>query len=115
MGTGTERIPSAVSPYTSDEDFTSIVLEKKNLTDSEHTLPQEEKLKSVSKKAPYYWRVKAIDGASNESGWSGTESFYVGFYLAIPQWAIYTLLGIGTFLIGLLIFWVGRKTAYHGH
>jgi len=109
--------PSGVT-YTlqiaSDEDFTSIVLEKKDLTDSEYTITEGEKLKPVSEKAPYYWRVKAIDGASNESEWSGTGSFYVGvaLALAIPQWAIYTLFGVGGLLLGFLGFWVGRKTAY---
>ncbi len=110
--------PSGVT-YTlqiaSDEDFTSIVLEKKGLTDSEYTITKKEELKSVSKKAPYYWRVKAIDDASNESGWSGTGSFYVGFYLVMPQWAIYTLGGIGALLLGFLGFWVGRKTAYYSY
>ncbi len=95
----------------SDEDFTSIVLEKKDLTDSEYTITKEEKLESVSKKAPYYWRVKAIDGASNEGQWTGAGSFYVGFQW--PQWAIYTLFSIGALLLGILGFWVGRKTSYY--
>ncbi len=110
--------PSSVT-YTlqiaSDEDFTSIMLEKKNLTDSESTTTKEERLKSVSKKTPYYWRVKAIDGASNESRWSGARSFYVGFSLTMPQWAIYTLFGIGALLFGFFGFWVGRKTAYSSY
>jgi hypothetical protein len=91
------------------------MLEKKNLTDSEYPITKEERLKSVSKKAPYYWRVKAIDGASNESRWSDARSFYVGFYFVMPQWAIYTLFGIGALLFGFLGFWVGRKTAYSSY
>ncbi len=109
--------PSLPVTYTlqiaSDGDFTSIERERKDLTDSEYTVTEEEKLEPVSKKAPYYWRVKAIDGASNESGWSDTGSFYVGFSLVMPQWAIYTLFGIGALLLGFLGFWVGRKTAYY--
>ena len=60
----------------SDEDFTSILLEKK-LSDSEYTLTKEERLAAVKKEFPYYWRVRAIDSAANESEWSTPESFYV--------------------------------------
>lgn len=98
-----------------DTDFAdgSIVLEKAGLTRSEYTVTQEQKLESVSKENPYYWRVKAIDSASNESQWSSTRSFYVtGFFLAaLPQPLIYILFGIGALLIGILGFWLGWKTA----
>jgi len=106
--------PSGVT-YTmqiaTEEDFASIVLRKTDLTDSEYTLTEQEKLKSVSQKSPYYWRVKAIDGASNESGWSGANSFYVGFSFSFPQWAIYTLFGVGALILAGVGFWAGRKTA----
>jgi len=60
----------------SDKDFASIVLDKK-LSDSEYSLAKEERLAAVKKESPYYWRVRAIDGAANESEWSTAESFYV--------------------------------------
>jgi len=91
----------------------SIVLEKTGLTESEYTLTEEEQLEPASKEAPYYWRVKAVDGAFNESQWSALWSFYVGAPFALPGWALYTLIGIGVLLIGLLVFWVGRKTAFY--
>ena len=96
-----------------EEDFAedSIALEKTGLTQSEYTITKEERLNSVSKENPYYWRVKAVDAASNES-WSGTGSFYVGFSWSLPQPVIYTLFGIGALLLGVLGFWLGRKTAY---
>jgi len=53
----------------SDENFTAIMLEKKELTDSGYTLTEEERLKSNKKEAPYHWRAKAIDSAANESQW----------------------------------------------
>ncbi len=97
-----------------DENFPedSIVLKKTGITGSEYTLTKEKRLASTKKEAPYYWHVKAVDGASNESEWSGIGSFYVGFSLAMPQWAIYTLFGIGALLFGILGFSLGRKTAY---
>lgn len=99
-----------------NKDFSkeSIVLEKTGLTRSEYTLTKEEKLPSVSSEAPYYWRVKAVDSVGNEGGWSGAGSFYVaGFTLALSQKLIYTLFGIGAFLLGLFGFWLGRKSAYY--
>jgi hypothetical protein len=95
-----------------NEDFTadSIVLEKEDLTNSDYTLTkEEEKLKPRTKETPYYWRVKAIDGAFNESQWSALGSFYVGSRFVMPRGAIYALIAIG---VGFLAFWLGRRTAY---
>jgi len=111
--------PSLPITYTlqiaTDDQFTtaSIVLEKTGITESEYTLTSEEKLPSVEKEAPYYWRVRAIDGASNESEWTGTGSFYVGFIFDMPTWLIYTLFGLGALLLGVFGFWLGRRTAYY--
>ncbi len=90
----------------------SIVLEKTGLTKSEYTLTGGERLKSVSKENPYYWHVKAVDGASNSSQWSGTGSFYVGFTLEAQQ-LIYIIIGIGVVLLGLLGYWLGIRRAHH--
>ena len=93
-------------------DFNNIVLEKAGVTDSEYTITEEEKLGSVSKEEPYYWRIRAIDGASNESEWSAAGSFYVRSAFSMPQWAIYVLCGLGALLLGCLGFWLGRRTTY---
>ena len=99
-----------------DKDFTFTVLKKEGLTSSEYTITKEEKLESTKKEAPYYWRVKAIDGASNESQWSTLGSFYVGFqWPELKGWLLYTLIGVGAFLIGLFGFWLGRRTAYSSY
>jgi hypothetical protein len=93
-----------------DAAFSTLTLQKQGLTTPSYTLNKQnpqEKLKSASKSAPYYWRVKAIDAASNESAWSTPQTFLVG--LAIGEWAIYIvfavvaiLLGVGGFLLGRL-------------
>ena len=105
--------PSGVT-YTfqiaTDANFAHVILEKPDLTSPEYTLIETEKLESVGKDTPYYWRVKAIDGASNESEWSTPNSFYVGFIM--PTWGIYALFGFGALLLGVLGFWLGRRTAY---
>jgi len=107
--------PSSVT-YTlqiaSDADFTTIVVEKKGLTSSKYTLTEAEELPPVKKEAPYYWRVKATDDASNEGDWSGAGSFYVGSTFTMPSWIIYALCGVGALLFGILGFWLGRRTAY---
>ncbi len=105
--------PSGVT-YTlqiaSDANFTTTVLEREGLTASEYTITKEEKLPSTTKEAPYYWRVRAVDGASNESQWSTPRSFYVGF--SMPSWALYTIIVIGALLLGVLGFWLSRRTTH---
>lgn len=86
----------------------SLILKKDNLTESTYTLTEAEKLKSTKKDAPFYWRVKASDKASNESDWTVPYSFRVGFSLAdIPVWAycllvlfLMGLAGVGGFFLG---------------
>ncbi|MFC1900954.1 IPT/TIG domain-containing protein, partial [Chloroflexota bacterium] len=91
----------------------SLVLEKTGLIESEYTLTREERLNSVSEEAPYYWRVKAMDNASNESSWSSASTFFVGFSFSMPQPIIYLIIGICAVLLAGFAFWMGRKTAYY--
>ena len=103
------------------DDFTanSIVLEKTELAESEYTLTKAEQLEPVGKEEPYFWRIKAIDGASNESQWTGAGTFSVGAGLGLgldlPTWATYLLLGFGALIIGIIGFWLGRRTAYYSY
>ena len=99
------------------EDFTSasIVLKKAGLTSSEYTVTESEELESRSKEEPYYWRVKAVDGASNESAWSGERAFYVGssgwtvnlFGFTLSVWAIIWWC-VGCVVAGSVGYAVGR-------
>ncbi|MFC2013209.1 IPT/TIG domain-containing protein [Chloroflexota bacterium] len=116
-----EDITDASLPVTytlqiaTDEEFAaaSIVLEKKALTKSEYTITEVEKLEPIQNDAPYYWRVKATDGAANDSGWSGAGTFLVGgLNFSMPGWLIYTLCGVGALLLGIVGYWLGRRTAY---
>jgi len=99
----------------SDPSFavTMIVLQKTGLTETMYTLLEEEPLEKVKKEAPYYWRVRAIDGASNASEWSTAQWFTTGFIFEMPGWMIYLLFGLGALLLGIIGFWIGRRTAYY--
>jgi hypothetical protein len=61
----------------SDRNFSIVVLHKTGLTDSQYILTDNETLVADFKNAPYFWRVKAIDGAGNVSEWSAPWIFYV--------------------------------------
>jgi hypothetical protein len=95
---------------TSDEFTTeSMVLQKTGLTEAGYTLTKAEELKTTERNEPYYWRVKAIDGASNESEWTRPGAFYVGSTFKITDWIPYTLMAIGGLLIIFFAFWLKRR------
>ncbi len=91
---------------------TSIVLEKTGLEVSEYTLTQQEELALAGKETPYYWRIKAIDAASNESAWSGPGEFYVSPPFSFPTWAIIVLSILGALIFFGVGYWLGRRTAF---
>jgi len=120
--------PSGVT-YTlqvaTDINFISLVLEKEELTEPEYTITEQKRETLVpieGEEAVYYWQVKAIDGASNESKWSSTGSFTISYPLppppppptgfTMPDWAIYLAFGVGALLVGILGFWLGKRAAY---
>ena len=49
----------------------------------------------------YYWRVKAVDGAMNDSGWSASSSFKAGL---LPTWALIVIIVLAAVLVGALIY-----------
>ncbi|MFC2122978.1 hypothetical protein ACFLRP_04765 [Bacteroidota bacterium] len=110
--------PDAPLPLTytlqvaSDQDFTSAILEKNGLAESEYRISEAEELTPGGHSAPYYWRIKAVDSTSDESAWSATQSFYVASTLAPSRWGLYILIGLGVLVIALLGFVLGRKTSY---
>jgi hypothetical protein len=102
--------PSGVSYHlqiAGDANFDTIVMEKEGLTTTQYIVPKSEKLKAAGKESPYYWRVKAIDLASNEGQWSTPDSFYVSF---IAEWLKYTLIALSVIVGAILVFWMGMIT-----
>lgn len=110
--------PSGVSyvlQIGSDAEFSTVIFEKTNIVSAgadtvSYSMDEAAELESVSKDNPYYWRVKAIDGAGNESSWTGSGNFTVGFSINWPTWAWWVVGGIGGLLIVFLVFWFGRRS-----
>lgn len=104
--------PSGVS-YTlqvaSDVNFNTVLAEKKDLPLSEYSLTGDEKLEPAGQSA-YYWRVKAVDGASNEGRWSTVGLFYVGFSgTAMSGGVWYILYGLIALVLAGLVFWLYKR------
>ncbi len=49
----------------------------------------------------YYWRVKAVDGAMNDSGWSASNTFKSGL---LPTWALILVIVLAAILVAALIY-----------
>ncbi|XUX00255.1 MAG: hypothetical protein TUN42_10280 [Dehalogenimonas sp.] len=84
-----------------DANFTTLIVSKDGLTTTSYTMTDAEKLPTVSKKAPYYWRVIATDAAGNVGSPSTANSFVVGFSWAdVPVWAWVTIGFFAVIIIG---------------
>jgi hypothetical protein len=94
-----------------DTTFATVLIEKKGLAVPTYTLdtqnPQE-KLKSANSNAPYYWRVQAIDSASNVSAWTTPQTFLVG--LTFGDYAVYIVFAVIAIMLGVIGFILGRIT-----
>jgi hypothetical protein len=92
-------------------EFSELLVDQNDLASTVYTISEQDR-KIFDQQIPYYWKVRAIDGAGNAGTWSGNGSFNLpssGF----PAWAAYLLVGFGVIIITLLAFRIGRRTAYH--
>jgi len=90
-------------------DFTtsSVIVTVTDLTETNYTLTETEALPLGT----YYWIVQAVDGAENESGWTATRSFRVGF---LPLWAFILIIAAAVVLLILLIrALIVKRTIYY--
>jgi hypothetical protein len=107
--------PSGIASYdlqisTNSTDFTapvvSLSIPSENVTSLDDTiayaLPKEYALSSGT----YYWKLRAIDGAGNEGGWTAVQSFYTGH---LPSWAFIVIIGLVVVGIGALIYFFVMK------
>jgi hypothetical protein len=102
--------PSGIASYdlqisTNNTDFTaplvSLSIASENVTSVDdtiaYTLPKEYALSSGT----YYWKLRAIDGAGNEGGWTAVQAFYTGH---LPSWAFIVIIGLVVVGIGALVY-----------
>ncbi len=88
-------------------DFAGTVIRKEGLASTEYTLSSGEALGRGS----YYWRVRAVDGASNQSDWTNSHLFKIGGF----DWWLIIVIIAGISVVGGII-WrfvhVGHKDSW---
>lgn len=77
-------------------DFSTVILRKDNLTQTEYTLSDQEALA----RGKYYWRVRAGDGAGNESNWTSGQFLQIG---TLNMWMI--VLGAAVVIVVIAVVW----------
>jgi len=101
-----------------NENFTagSLVINEEGLTSLTYTITEEDRLEPRSQEEPYYWRVRAVDAASNESPWSTPGTFDVGgFGISLPSWQIHLWWGLGVLGAIFLGYWIGKRRAAYSY
>ena len=101
-----------------NENFTagSLVINEEGLTSLTYTITEEDRLEPRSQEEPYYWRVRAVDAASNESPWSTPGTFDVGgFGIGLPSWQIHLWWGLGVLGAIFLGYWIGKRRAAYSY
>jgi hypothetical protein len=93
-----------------DSTFSRLAAVKEGLSTTEYKLTKQEKLEpsSGTTAGEYYWRVKAIDTAKNESDWSNTNTFTVKSFFQ-SGWLIYTAAIVGGLLLLALGIFIGMN------
>jgi hypothetical protein len=90
----------------SQSDFATTVLSKEDLAGAEYTLTDDEALL----RGKYYWRVKAVDGADNDSGWTTPTLVKIGI---MPLWAFILIAVVAIAFITRLYFFVKNAKREH--
>jgi hypothetical protein len=86
----------------------SILLEKTGLTDSEYLVDSSTNQLLQPRKS-YYWRLRAVDSASNAGEWTETGEIIIAPVSQMPDWLMYLLAIIGGLFI-LFIWYLIRRT-----
>lgn len=85
----------------------SVLLEETGLTDSEYLIGSST-MKSLHPRRSYYWRVRAVDSASNEGEWTKAAEIKIAAVSTMPGWLMYTLAVLGALFI-LFIWYMIRR------
>jgi hypothetical protein len=96
-----------------DARFARIILTEANILLPGFAMPDEKKI-LLSRSEPFFWRIKAIDNAGNESNWSVTGSFYKGYTVNtiisdMPAWTKFALIALGVVLFVFLVLFIWKN------
>jgi hypothetical protein len=106
--------PSGVSygfELARDKDFKDIILARTGLSEQDSIITADHF--NHAAETWYYWRVRAVDGASNQGPWSEIRSFQTVFNLlafiaGMPNWTKGGLAAILLVFLCFTCFWAGR-------
>jgi hypothetical protein len=92
-------------------DFQHPVLERSSLIASQYTLGNGKTLLPNRRGTHYYWRLRAVDGASNVGEWSAPANFRVKPADVLPAWARYVLIAVQVVISLVFAYriWKGAK------
>lgn len=95
------------------DDFADPIIEKSGFTYSKYDLGDGTTLLPNRKGTSYYWRVRAIDGASNVGDWSTPIAFRVKPVDILPDWArtVLIIAQIGIIILFTYVIWKGIRGA----
>lgn len=94
-----------------DATYSNIVLEKTGLITSGYTMTADEEL--APQKTPYNWRVRSTDAAGNVGDWGPSATFVISS--PFPSWLMWTLIGLGAFIVFIFAVWLGRRIAFSSY
>jgi len=102
--------PSGIASYdlqisTNSTNFTapvvSLSIPSENVTSVDDTIAYTLLKEYALSSGTYYWKLRAIDGAGNEGGWTAVQAFYTGH---LPSWAFIVIIGLVVVGIGALVY-----------
>ncbi len=93
-------------------DFRRPILEKSDLIASQLTIGNGDTLLPSRRGTYYYWRVRAVDGASNVGEWSTVTAFRVKPASPLPSWLRNVLIGVAALIV--IIFGYRIWKGYNG-
>jgi hypothetical protein len=96
-----------------DARFTQPTISQGNLEQTYYDLPDDPKI-TPGRSEPYFWRVRAIDYASNQGNWSVVGTFYKGYTVGsimsdMPGWTKFILIALGLVLFIFLILFIWKS------
>jgi hypothetical protein len=96
-----------------DARFTKPLISQGNIQETSFDVADDQKI-MPGRSEPYFWRVRAIDYASNQGNWSVVGTFYKGYTVGsimsdMPGWTKFVLIALGIILFLFLIMFIWKS------